>query len=177
MAEGSDTKSQLQDRGECAGQREKPFDWSWEMKLKALSLFAGAGGLDIGVDGAGFKTICSIELDPHCVSTLRRNARGKTVWQVEVRALDPTGVASALNIWGGSTIWVVQDTLMDYIDLQTGLRLAEPRSHDWKTDEVNVVSANIVVIVTCLLACKFSQELAVLLSMKRQRQEDRTEFG
>ena len=64
---------------------------------KALSLFAGAGGLDIGVDGAGFKTVCSIELDPHCVSTLRHNASGKTVWQVDIRALDPGRVADALG--------------------------------------------------------------------------------
>ena len=67
------------------------------MKLQALSLFAGAGGLDIGVDRAGFKTTCSIELDPHCVSTLERNARGKRVWQVDVRALDPERVADVLG--------------------------------------------------------------------------------
>lgn len=71
------------------------------MKPKAMSLFAGAGGLDIGVDGAGFKTICSIELDPHCVSTLRNNARGKTVWQVDIRALDPERAAYALGIRRG----------------------------------------------------------------------------
>ena len=64
------------------------------MKPKALSLFAGAGGLDIGVDGAGFKTVCSVELDPHCAATLRQNAREKTVWQVDVRALDPTAAAN-----------------------------------------------------------------------------------
>lgn len=63
------------------------------MTLSALSLFAGAGGMDIGVDAAGFKTVCSVELDPHCVSTLRRNARGKTVWQVDVTALDARRVA------------------------------------------------------------------------------------
>lgn len=63
-----------------------------------MSLFAGAGGLDIGVDGAGFKTICSVEIDPHCVSTLRHNARGKTVWQVDIRALDPGRVADALDL-------------------------------------------------------------------------------
>ena len=71
------------------------------MRLRALSLFAGAGGLDIGVDGAGFKTVCSIELDPHCVSTLRHNASGKTVWQVDIRALDPGRVADALNLKRG----------------------------------------------------------------------------
>ncbi len=67
------------------------------MKHEALSLFAGAGGLDIGVDRGGFKTSFAVELDPYCVSTLRRNARGKTVWQVDVRALDPTRLAECLN--------------------------------------------------------------------------------
>lgn len=71
------------------------------MKLQALSLFAGAGGLDIGVDQAGFKTVCSIEFDPHCISTLERNARGKKVWQVDVRALDPDRVACVLGFRRG----------------------------------------------------------------------------
>ena len=71
------------------------------MKLKALSLFAGAGGLDIGVGNAKFETVCSVELDPHCVSTLRRNARRKVVWQVDIRALDPSRVADSLNLQPG----------------------------------------------------------------------------
>ena len=71
------------------------------MKARALSLFAGAGGFDIGVDQAGFKTVCSVELDPHCVSTLRRNGRGKTAWQVDVRALDPLRMADSLGFGVG----------------------------------------------------------------------------
>ena len=71
------------------------------MKRLALSLFAGAGGLDIGVDSAGFKTICAIELDPHSASTLRQNAHRKTVWQVDVRALDADRTAEALALRPG----------------------------------------------------------------------------
>ena len=71
------------------------------MKLKALSLFAGAGGLDIGVGNAKFETVCSVELDPHCASTLRRNARRKVVWQVDIQALDPHRVADSLNLEPG----------------------------------------------------------------------------
>jgi len=71
------------------------------MKHQALSLFAGAGGLDIGVDSCNFKTRCSVELDPHCVSTLRRSARGKAVWRVDVRALDALRVANCLNLQPG----------------------------------------------------------------------------
>ena len=70
-------------------------------KPKAVSLFAGAGGLDVGVDAAGFKTVCAVELDVHCVSTLLRNARGKAVWQVDVKALDPRGVGDALQLRPG----------------------------------------------------------------------------
>ena len=71
------------------------------MKAPALSLFAGAGGFDIGVDKAGFKTVCSVEMDTHCVSTLRRNGRGKAVWQVDVRALDPLRMADSLGFGVG----------------------------------------------------------------------------
>ena len=47
------------------------------------------------------------------------------------------------NRWGGRTIWVVQDALMEYIGRQTGLRLDELYSPDWSTGEVNVISASI----------------------------------
>lgn len=67
----------------------------------AISLFSGAGGTDIGVEQAGFKTLCSVEVDPHCVSTLLQNARGKSVWQADVRALDPLRMADVLGIKEG----------------------------------------------------------------------------
>ena len=65
---------------------------------KALSLFAGAGGFDIGVDAAGYKTVCSVEVDPHCVATLRRNSREKKVVQSDVRAVDPNQLALSLGV-------------------------------------------------------------------------------
>ena len=49
-------------------------------KQKAISLFSGAGGMDIGFNAAGFEILASIELDPACCDTLRENLRGsKTV--------------------------------------------------------------------------------------------------
>ncbi len=41
--------------------------------LKVISLFSGAGGLDIGFDRAGFKIAVAVELDPSCCDTLRTN--------------------------------------------------------------------------------------------------------
>ena len=74
----------------------------------------------------------------------RRQSPGINIRQVWARMASQLIVKSEIaNAWGGSTIWVVQDPLMDYIGSQTGLRLAELRSHDWQTDEINVVSANV----------------------------------
>lgn len=42
-------------------------------KQTAISLFSGGGGLDIGVERAGFKTLACIEIDPHCCETLKSN--------------------------------------------------------------------------------------------------------
>ena len=57
--------------------------------------------MDIGVGHAGFSTVCAIESDPHCAATLRRNARGKTVWQADVRAIDPSAVLEIFGIAKG----------------------------------------------------------------------------
>ncbi|MDF2377334.1 MAG: DNA cytosine methyltransferase [Verrucomicrobiales bacterium] len=38
-----------------------------------MSLFTGAGGLDLGFEAAGFETAVAVEMDDLCVETLRRN--------------------------------------------------------------------------------------------------------
>jgi DNA (cytosine-5)-methyltransferase 1 len=40
-----------------------------------VSLFTGAGGLDIGLEQAGFQTVTATDLDEDCVATLRTNQR------------------------------------------------------------------------------------------------------
>ena len=39
--------------------------------MNALSIFSGCGGLDIGVEKAGFKNIASIEIDTNAAASLR----------------------------------------------------------------------------------------------------------
>ena len=70
-------------------------------KHPAVSLFAGAGGMDLGVDRGGFRTICALDFDPHCSTTLRRNAKGKVVWNVDVRTVDPERLRDVLGIRKG----------------------------------------------------------------------------
>ena len=67
--------------------------WAYKgMQDGALSLFAGAGGLDVGVARSGFKVACAVELDPHCAATLLEGYDyRKRVWQVDVRALPARG--------------------------------------------------------------------------------------
>lgn len=40
---------------------------------KVISLFSGAGGLDIGLEQAGFETVVCVENDPDCRATLKNN--------------------------------------------------------------------------------------------------------
>ena len=74
----------------------------------------------------------------------RRRSPGVNTRQVWARMASQMVVKSQIaNAWGGLTIWVVQDALMDYIRSNTGLRLDDLRSPDWQTGEVNVISASI----------------------------------
>jgi DNA (cytosine-5)-methyltransferase 1 len=42
-------------------------------RFSSISLFTGAGGLDLGLEAAGFDVLAAIEMDEDCVRTLRHN--------------------------------------------------------------------------------------------------------
>ena len=48
-------------------------------KLKLVSLFSGGGGLDIGLDAAGFETLFANDIVPQCCETLKHNLPPKAV--------------------------------------------------------------------------------------------------
>lgn len=65
-------------------------------KCFSLSLFSGCGGLDIGVEAAGFHNIACIERDHHAAETLRYNidrlSKATKVYETDIRNLNPKNI-------------------------------------------------------------------------------------
>lgn len=101
--------------------------------LNAISLYTGVGGLDFGMEAAGFKTAVAVEMDPAACRTLRVNRRWEVI-EADIHdltsrdILNRTGlrVGDADVLIGGppcqpfskSSYWVSGDTL----------RLDDPRA-------------------------------------------------
>ena len=64
----------------------------------AISLFSGAGGLDIGVRQAGFDILACVELDKNACETLRYNIADEhlntSVYEGDIKAFDPNAILS-----------------------------------------------------------------------------------
>ena len=62
-------------------------------QLTAISLFSGAGGMDIGVWQAGFNIKACVELDVNCCKTLRENitrmGKKTKIYEGDIRDFDP----------------------------------------------------------------------------------------
>ena len=65
--------------------------------MKAISLFSGAGGLDLGFAQVGISTLACVEIDPHCLNTLAHNTEAK-ILGCDIRQLDPVMVRDSLGI-------------------------------------------------------------------------------
>jgi len=69
---------------------------------KAISLFSGAGGMDIGIRKAGFDILAALEIDKYCCETLRfaamRECTNTEIYEVDIQTINPTQLCSALNI-------------------------------------------------------------------------------
>lgn len=57
--------------------------------MKLLSLFSGAGGLDLGFESAGFEHVLALDSDPSSCATLRKNRPTWEVVQQDARLFNP----------------------------------------------------------------------------------------
>jgi DNA (cytosine-5)-methyltransferase 1 len=73
--------------------------------MKALSLFSGAGGMDLGIRQAGFEVVACVEADPHCCATLRAAAAhdecSTQVFEADIRTMNPQQLLDALHLVPG----------------------------------------------------------------------------
>ena len=67
-------------------------DGAWPV----LSLFSGAGGLDLGFRHAGFKTGLAVDIDPAAVETYRWNQPGTHVAQLDLAKSNPDDL---VDLW------------------------------------------------------------------------------
>ncbi len=88
-------------------QRMRETKWDEEIKIKpirnflAVELFAGAGGLALGLEKAGFITVALNELDKDCCHTLKLNRPAWSVIQADARATNFTQFTDIDLVSGG----------------------------------------------------------------------------
>lgn len=74
-------------------------------ELKSISLFSGAGGMDIGIRQAGFEVLAEIEYDKYCAETLRaaveRDRSRTKVIHADIRAISPEVLMAEVGIAPG----------------------------------------------------------------------------
>lgn len=69
--------------------------------LTSIDLFAGAGGLSLGLEAAGIRTVAAVEIDPDAVQTYRAALPHVRVLQDDVRIVDFTQFRGIDVVSGG----------------------------------------------------------------------------
>lgn len=67
----------------------------------AIDLFCGCGGLTVGLKKAGFKVLGAVDIDPLSVKTYKANHRDVTLWEKDIRELDPRELLDTLGLEKG----------------------------------------------------------------------------
>lgn len=69
-----------------------------KQKPKVISLFSGAGGMDIGFENAGFEIAVAVEFDLSCCNTLRANRPNLKVMQCDVSSIKTEDILREANL-------------------------------------------------------------------------------
>lgn len=97
-----------------------------ENKLINISLFAGAGGFDVGMELAGFQTVSVVEIDPDAVKTIaiNRPLLAESAIPRDIRNID----AKTLLLEGGKALKIARSLEVGEVDLITGGPPCQPFS-------------------------------------------------
>ena len=74
---------------------------SRKSRPKVISLFTGVGGLDFGLEAAGFETSVALELDPTACRTIRLNRRWPVI-QGDIHAVSSAAIMKTAGLKKGS---------------------------------------------------------------------------
>lgn len=83
-----------------ATKRARPDCEREDQRPTVLEVFAGAGGMALGLEQAGLRHVALVEWDKHCVATLRRNGFKGVVHQ-DARRVDYTAYTGVDVVAGG----------------------------------------------------------------------------
>jgi DNA (cytosine-5)-methyltransferase 1 len=70
-------------------------------ELAAISLFSGAGGLDLGVERAGYRVLAALEYDADAAATLRANFPRTQVLERDIRAVETSELLEVAGLGAG----------------------------------------------------------------------------
>lgn len=87
-----------------------------EVKPTVISLFTGAGGLDIGLELAGFRTLVCVENDLDCVATLKYNRPEWTIFENKKKTLN----SSPIERQAGDIRDIEPEEILDLANLKKG---------------------------------------------------------
>ncbi|CAN7295115.1 DNA (cytosine-5-)-methyltransferase [Pararhizobium sp. LjRoot235] len=88
-------------RAQFDGRRRTPLTTLPNDGPRVLELCAGAGGLALGLERAGFQHVALIENNKNAVATLRKNRPGWNVIDVDVRKVDFTSYRRRVDLLAG----------------------------------------------------------------------------
>jgi DNA (cytosine-5)-methyltransferase 1 len=114
---------------------------------KVISLFTGAGGLDIGLELAGYDTSACVEIDEHCRETLKHN---RPEWGVfedsternagDIRKINPEELLKTARIKKGEAALVVGGApCQPFSNMGKKLGKDDPRNGDLFLEFVRMV--------------------------------------
>lgn len=72
------------------------------LRFTGIELFAGAGGLALGLERAGIESVCLVEADKWACSTLRKNRKSWNVMESDIADVDFTTFSDVDVVSGGA---------------------------------------------------------------------------